>query len=224
MPLAAIPLPPPLREGDRLTAMEFLRRWDAMPDLEYAELIDGIVFMASPVSKSDGRPHINFSGWIWMYCDSTPGCEAMAETTSILGDKDVPQPDITLRILPELGGQSHDEGDYVSGAPELIVEVSGSSSSRDLGIKLDLYRRTGVREYLTVLLKPRQVIWRRLVRGRYEEMEPGEDGLLRSHIFPGLWLDPAAVWDAERSLRPALELGLQSPEHAAFVRKLTAKR
>jgi Uma2 family endonuclease len=141
-----------------------------------------------------------------------------------MGPKDVPQPDIFLRILPEYGGQSRVEGEYAAGAPELIVEVSGSSLSRDLGVKLDLYRRAGVREYLTVLPRSRELVWRYLSRGRYREIVADDDGLLRSRVFPGLWLDPAAVWNPKRSLRTAVEVGARSPEHAAFVRRLAAHK
>lgn len=103
------------------------------------------------------------------------------------------------------------------------MEISGSSLSRDLGIKLDLYRTAGVREYLTVQLQPRQLIWRSVSRGRYRELAPDDDGLLRSRTFPGLWLDPAAVWQPKRSVRAAVDKGVQSAEHAAFVRRLATK-
>jgi Uma2 family endonuclease len=126
MSSVAIKLPPVLREGDRLSATEFLRRWDAMPDLKHTELIDGIVFMPSPVSKDHGDRHVDLSGWIWLYTEQTPGCRAGGDSTWITGHRDVPQPDIALRILPEYGGQSHDAGDYAAGAPELIAEISGS--------------------------------------------------------------------------------------------------
>jgi Uma2 family endonuclease len=106
----------------------------------------------------------------------------------------------------------------------LIVEVNGSCAARDLGVKLELYRRAGVREYLTVLLQPNRIVWRELVDDRYEEIAPEPDGLLRSRVFPGLWLDPAAVWDPAQSLRTAVESGAASPEHAAFVRRLAAYR
>jgi Uma2 family endonuclease len=224
MSVAAIPLLPPLRGGDRLTSAEFIRRWEAMPELKHAELIDGIVFMSSPVSTTHGDQHVSLSGWLWLYAEHTPGCRGGGESTWIMGPKDVQQPDIALRILPEYGGQSTLAGKYLGGAPELIVEVSGSSTSRDLGLKLDLYRRVGVRENLTILVNPQQVIWRQLVRERYKEIAPDEDGLLRSRLFPGLWLDPAAVWDRERSLRTAVELGTLSPEHTAFVRRLAARK
>jgi hypothetical protein len=87
--------------------------------------------------------------------------------------------------------------------PELVVEVSVSTLSRDLGIKLDLYRRSGVLEYITVLLNPRQVIWRYLSRSKYRDLEPESNGILHSRIFPGLCLDPTAIWDRKKSLRAA---------------------
>ena len=212
-----------MREGDRLNADEFLRRWEAMPELKHAELIDGVVFMASPVLLSHGDPHRDVVFWLSLYTEATPGCHCGLEVTWVMGDRNVPQPDAFLRVLPEHGGQSGEtERGYGDGAPELIVEVTGSSKSRDLGSKLELYQSIGVREYVTVLVKPQKVIWRRLVRGRYKEMPPGEGGLLRSHRFPGLWLDPKAFWSKETPIRTAVELGLQSAEHAAFVKKLAA--
>ena len=215
--------PAALREGDRLTSAEFLRRWEAMPQLKHAELIDGVVYcMASPVSLSHGTAQRDMIIWLSDYMDATPGCESGLEATWVMGPANVPQPDVYLRIMPECGGQSGQTGDYGEGAPELIVEVSGSSLSRDLGAKMDLYRSVGVREYLSVLLRPRQVIWRQLVRGRYRETAPDEDRLLRSHAFPGLWLDPDAVWSKKKSIRKAVELGVNSPEHAAFVKRLAS--
>lgn len=224
MPNAAIVAPPPLREGDRLTSAEFLRRWEAMPELQRAELIGGVVFMPSPVSRSHGDLHGLVSGWLFVYADLTPGCAHGIESTWLMTQDDVPQPDAALRILPECGGQSRQAGEFLQGAPELIVEISASTLSLDLGAKLDLYRRAGVQEYLTVLVKPRQVLWLQLAGGRYRGITADEDGLLRSQVFPGLWLDAAALWDSTRSLRAAVERGAQSPEHADFVRRLAAAR
>lgn len=224
MPSTTLALPP-LREGDRLSSEEFLDRWIAMPELRHAELIGGVVFfMASPVSRSHGNVHVRLGGWLDRYVDSTQGCDVGLDTTWLMARGNVPQPDLYLRILPSHGGQSRDQGEYNAGAPELAVEVSGSTASRDLGVKLELYRTEGVREYLSVVLHPRQVIWRQLVRGRYREIPADQDGILRSRVFPGLWLDPSAIWDQGKSLRAAVEQGLRTPEHAAFVRKLLAKR
>jgi Uma2 family endonuclease len=220
----AIALPPLLHEGDRLDSREFLRRWEAMPGLKQAELIDGIVYMPSPVGLFHAEAENVMNAWLWLYKDATPGCGAGGEATWKMGPDEVPQPDLFLRILPECGGQSSDAGGYCSGAPELVVEISGASFSRDLGVKLELYRRAGVREYLSVLLNPRQIIWRELSRGRYREIKPEEDGLLRSRVFPGLWLDPDAVFSARKSIRKAVERGIASTEHAAFVRRLAVAR
>ena len=41
----------PLRAGQRLAVQEFLRRWEAMPEVKFAELIDGVVYMPSPLSS-----------------------------------------------------------------------------------------------------------------------------------------------------------------------------
>jgi Uma2 family endonuclease len=163
-------------------------------------------------------------GWIWLYKDRTPGCQAGIECTWLMGPRDVPQPDLFLRILPEYGGQSGSKGQYAEGAPELIVEISGCRASRDLGVKLELYRRAGVREYLTVQLSPRQIVWRRLARGRYQEIQPDADGLLKSVAFPGLWLDAGAVWSSKKSIRTALEKGLRSADHAGFVQRLVGNK
>lgn len=218
--VAAIPFPPILREGDRLDAKEFLRRWEAMPELKNAELIGGVVFMASPVGRPHGQIHFQLAGWLSAYAEATPGCDGATEATWVMGSNAVPQPDLSLRIHPHFGGQSHNADNYFGGAPELIVEVSASSMSRDLGIKLDLYRKAGVCEYLTILLQPQQVIWRRLSRGTYKELAPDSDGFLKSRVFPGLWLDPEAVWNPECRLRKAADAGLKSPEHTAFVQQL----
>ena len=218
----AFALPPTLHEGDRLDTAEFLRRWEAMPDLKQAELIDGVVFMASPVSSDHSTLHIDLGGWLFFYRSHTPGCHAGSDGTWVMGPKDTPQPDLFLRISPDFGGQSSDSGRYATGAPELIVEVSGSSLSRDLGIKLDLYRRAGVREYLTVQLQPRAIVWRRLTRGKYKDIVPAADGILRSRVFPGLWLHPEALWKGK--LLPVAQQGLAAPEHAAFVKRLATAR
>jgi Uma2 family endonuclease len=195
-----------------------------MPELKRAELLAGVVFLTPPVEHSHSCLHGEMSAWLWLYQESTSGCDSGIKCTWRMGPKDVPQPDVFLRILPEFGGQSRVEGDYATGAPELIVEVSWSSVSRDLGVKLDLYCRAGVREYLTVLLEAQEGVWRRLSRGRYREIAPDDDGLLRSRVFPGLWLDSAALWNPKRSLRTALEQGTRSPEHSAFVRRLSARK
>lgn len=212
---------PPLHHGDSLTREEFLRRWEAMPGVRHAELIDGIVAMPSPVSLAHGDYCMPLITWVGLYVAATPGCWAGTETTWLMSTSDVSQPDIALRILPEFGGQSRVEGVYATGAPELVIEISQSSAARDLGPKLRLYQRSGVREYLTVLLQDEQVIWRELAGGAYQEIPYDVDRVLRSRQFPGLWLAPDALWRQDLpQLLAVVQQGTQSPEHAAFVQRL----
>ena len=199
MSMAATILPPPLCEGDRLTREEFLRRWEAMPDVKFAELIDGLVHMASPLSGIHSDFHIRLGLWLGFYTTFTPGCALRTDVTWLMSEDSVPQPDLSLRWLPEYGGQARLEGEYPAGAPELIVEVSVTSIARDEGEKLRLYERSGVREYLIVQPKKRRINWRELMEGKYREIAAEADGLLRSRVFPGLWLDPEALWNNDRA-------------------------
>ena len=220
MPSLAIAPPPILHEGDRMDTAEFISRWEAMPDLKHAELLNGTVFMSSPVALDHGAYHTDIGGLFSYYTAHTEGCDCGADSTWLMGPSDSPQPDVFLRLLPSHGGQSRNEGKYAGGAPELIAEVSGSSLSRDHGVKLELYQRCGVREYITIELPTRTIVWRQLVRGKYHPIQPDVDGLLRSRAFPGLWIDPESLW--KRQWPAAVQRGLASPEHAAFVKKLAA--
>jgi len=216
---------PVLVMGDKLTRDEFMRRWEAMPNLKRAELIGGIVYMPSPLSRMHGVFDNALGGWLWVYSVSTPGCEAGGNATWLMEEEDAPQPDCDLRVLPEYGGQSRMEGEYSAGAPEFLAEVCLSSTSYDLNQKFDLYEEAGVQEYLALLVREREVRWHRLVDGKFQVMSPGSDGILRSVMFPGLWLDPAALLakDKQRILA-VLQQGLQSPEHAAFVAELNRRK
>ena len=225
MSMPAPVLPPPLRDGDRLSREEFMLRWDAMPDLKFAELIDGIVYMASPVSRPHRLSQSNLNYWLSSYQLGTPGCEVGANGTWLMADSNIPQPDLALRILPEYGGQTREEGNYSAGAPELVAEVSHTTAARDGGAKLRLYERSGVREYIIARTAKQRIVWRELVDGGYEEVAPDADGVFRSRVFPGLWLDSAALFDCDLAgLNATLQRGLVTPEHAAFARDLAARK
>src|SRR5208337_5501936 len=121
----------PLENGDRLTRAEFERRYDAMPELNKAELIEGEVYMPSRVRyEQHGHPHTRLVTWLGNYETDTPGVEA-GDNASIRLDLDnEPQPDAFLIIRPERGGQARiSEDDYIEGAPELVAEVASSSAS-----------------------------------------------------------------------------------------------
>ena len=214
----------PLVDGERLTVDEFLRRWEEQPDLKLAELIEGVVYLPSPVGSAHGSHHFLTAGWLMHYSAGAQGCGGGAEGTWLMRGS-APQPDVYLRILPEYGGQSHEEKGLSAGAPELAVEIAASSAPLDLGRKRNLYAAAGVREYIVVLIEEKRVLWLRLEGGAYCEIAPDADGILRSRVFPGLWLDPNALLnDDAKRLLDVLDLGLRSPEHGEFVKKLAEAR
>ncbi len=222
-PAASHDLIPPLVDGERLTRDEFERRYDAMPGLKKAELIEGVVRMPSPVRLDQhGDPHSCLVGWLWVYRAGTTGVQSGDNSSIRLDLGNMPQPDALLIVRPERGGRVRiSADDYIEGGPELVAEVAASSVDDDLGGKQAAYRRNGVREYIVWRVLDRAVDWFVLRDDRYERLEPGADGILRSVVFPGLWLDPAALvsGDSARVLA-VLQQGIGSAEHAEFVARL----
>ena len=230
--IAKAPMPEPARRGNRfpdllengahLSACEFLRRYETMPEVK-AELVNGIVYMASPVRiDQHGEPDSLIQTWLGNYAVATPGVKSATNSTTRLGPDDVPQPDGLLRIVPECGGQGRlDAKGYFRGAPELVAEVAASTASLDAREKLATYRRAGVREYLLWRTADEAVDWWVLEEDEYRALPSGADGVLRSRVFPGLWLDTLALLDGDGArLMGKLQEGLQSTEHAAFVAEL----
>ena len=218
---------PPLENGDRLTRAEFERRYEAMPDLKKAELIEGVVYMPSPVRQTfHGRQNSHLDCWLSVYEASTPGVEVGVNSTVQLDLENMPQPDCLLFIQPQYGGRVRiSEKGYIEGAPDLVGEIASSSASYDLGDKLRVYRRSGCREYLVWRVLDQQFDWFVLRDERYEPLGPSADDILRSVVFPGLWLDPAALLRGDvNTVLATVQEGLKSPEHAEFVARLEASR
>ncbi|MFI5455570.1 MAG: Uma2 family endonuclease [Isosphaerales bacterium] len=214
-----------LVEGQRLDQPAFHALYEAMPPGTRAELINGVVLMPSPVGPPHGRAHLPTLVWLSYYQENTPGVEALDNTSTALGFKSEPQPDVLLRILSEHGGRTQADRRFVRGVPELLVEVSHTSRYTDLGPKFEDYERVGVLEYVVRALEPDEVLWFVLREGRFVELPPGPDGTFRSEVFPGLWLDPQALIKGDtRRQRAVLDLGCATPEHAAFVARLAAAR
>src|SRR5688572_12204323 len=192
------PRVPVLCAGDKLTRDEFERRYNAMPDLKKAELIEGIVYMGSPVRHlQHGRPDRVLSGWLTFYEDATSGLDSSTNATLLLDFDNEAQPDLLLRLPEQAGGRSRITSDgYLEGPPELVIEVAASSVSYDLHQKLDAYRRNGVLEYLVHRVEDGEVDWFVLERGAYVRQQ-ADGGILRSRAFPGLWLDVPALLRAD---------------------------
>ena len=216
---------PPLENGDRLDQETFHERYEAMPSAVRAELIGGTVYMASPQKRRHARSQATLVWWLGEYEAATAGTEVLVNSTAILGPESQPEPDACLLIVPEHGGQTwEDEEGYLHGAAELNAEVSWATESIDLHGKKSDYEKAGVREYLVAALRQQQVFRFVRRRGKFRNLLPGSDGVIRSEVFPGLWLDPDALLRRDRKrLLAVLRQGLSAPEHAAFVTKLAGK-
>lgn len=214
---------PQLNSGDQLSRREFERRYEAMPEHVKAELIEGVVYiMASPVRVTKhGEPHSWMNTWLGVYTAHSPGVRIADNVTMRLDLDNEYQPDIVLRLEPECGGASSiAPDDYLEGPPELVVEIAGSSASIDLRDKLRVYRRNGVREYIVWQTHDNQLHWWELRDDEYLPLLPDEDDVTRSRVFPGLWIDAAALLKGDlATVLAQLQQGLVSEEHKAFAAK-----
>lgn len=212
----------PLESGDRLSRAEFERRYLAHPEIKKAELIEGVVYVASPLRvRQHGVPHGYIITWLGNYVAANPGANLADNATLRLDLDNEPQPDVSVWL--DGGNAFVDDDDYLHGAPELIVEVAGSSAAIDLSDKLRAYRRNGVQEYLVLLTHEQATRWYRFQTGETEQLQPDADSILRSQVLPGLWLAAERFWQGDLAgVLAALNQGLATPEHAAFVQQRTA--
>lgn len=216
---------PPLENGDRLTRAEFEKRYAATPHIKKAELVEGVVYMAAALRfRKHGRPHAQLLGWLFNYQVATPNTELGDNSTVRLDLDNEPQPDAALFITPETGGRVRiSDDDYLEGAPELIAEVAASSASYDLGDKKKAYRRNGVREYIVWQMFENKLDWFALQDDEYVPLMPDAERVIRSQVFPGLWLSVEALRsDDMQTLLSVLQKGLASAEHETFVQRLSA--
>ncbi|MBW4581370.1 MAG: Uma2 family endonuclease [Tildeniella nuda ZEHNDER 1965/U140] len=214
---------PPLENGDRLTRPEFERRYNAMPNVRKAELIEGVVYMASPLRFTPhAEPHGDLIGWLWTYKIATPEVRMGIEPTMRLDIDNEPQPDGVLLISQSSGGQATLSDDsYLEGAAELVVEVAASSAAIDLGDKKRAYRRSGVQEYIVWQVYDQKIDWFQLQDGDYVSLVPDKQGVIHSKVFPGLWLNVEAMLQGDmRSVLAVLQTGIDSTEHQTFVQQL----
>jgi Uma2 family endonuclease len=218
---------PALFNGDRLTQAEFHRRYEASPKGVKAELIGGIVYMPSPVGEIHGLYSGDLGCLFNLYKRATPGVRMADNATTILGDESEPQPDLMLYIMPEHGGQTRTRVTnnirYILGAPELVAEIAHSRVAIDLHRKRDDYQQSGVVEYIVWCVEEHELHWFHFPSRK--AISPDQDGVVRSKVFPGLWLDvPALLTEQYNRQTEVLQQGLGSRPHAAFVKRLAAAR
>jgi len=180
---------PPLQSGDRLTRVEFHRRYCQHPEIKKAELVEGVVVVSSPVSKHHSTPHNRVAGWLAFYAAHMTGVEVETEISLILDSDNEVHPDVCMYYADGRSVRVGDD-DYLHGAPELIVEIAASSASYDLHSKLNAYRRNGVQEYVVWRTFDKAIDWFELREGAYHRIEPDEHGVIHSSVFPGLRLSP----------------------------------
>ncbi|MDJ0582443.1 Uma2 family endonuclease [Crocosphaera sp.] len=208
---------PPLENGDRLTRLEFETRYQQMTHIKKAELIEGIVYMGSPLRiNKHGNPHGRIMTWLGTYEAYTNGIQIGDNCTVRLDPENEPQPDALLRI--ENGGQSIiSEDGYVEGAPELIVEIAVSTVSIDLHDKLKAYRRNQVQEYLVWRVDDNEIDWFRLKDEKYIKLEADENDIIKSEVYPGLWLNVTALLNGNLvKVLDILKQGIDNYEHKKF--------
>ena len=213
----------PLEPGDELTRDEFEKRYEAMPNVKKAELIEGIVHMPSPVRwMQHAVPHAELLTWLGVYQTYTRGVFAGDNGSLRLDMENEPQADAALIIDPASGGQVQlSADDFIVGAPELVAEVSSSTASIDMNRKLRVYRRNQVREYLVWRVLDLVVDWFVWRGGEFQLLSPDAEGIVRSEAFPGLWLDPQALVEGEMPrVLEVLQRGIASDEHQQFVERL----
>jgi Uma2 family endonuclease len=191
----------PLESGDRLTREEFHRRYCARPDIRKAELVEGVVYVASPARAGQhGTPANLVRFWLSAYAMVNPAIEVADDSTVFLSETSEVQPDVCLYWKSGTGeGVRLTETGYLEGAPPLVAEVAASSASYDLHDKKDAYRRAGVAEYIVWRVLDKQVDWFRLDGGEYVPIEPNRDGVLESVRFPGLRLSVPALLAGDRA-------------------------
>ncbi len=217
-PLAAEKIPP-LNNGDHLTRREFERRYEATAEKVKAELIEGVVYMASPVYLQHGESQSSIATWLGTYRAHTPRIRVADNVTIRLDAENEVQPDLAAWIDERKVHQSQ-EG-YLEGAPELVIEVAVSSASYDLHEKLRVYRRNGAQEYVVWRVLDRQIDWFELKDGEYVSLAPDENGIIKSKVFPGLWLAVNNLLNGDlATVLAELQKGLAAEEHAKFVETL----
>jgi Uma2 family endonuclease len=188
------PTPLPLENGERLHAREFLRRYRLMPQVKKAELIEGVVYMGSPVSVRHAEPDALIQGWLLLYAARESGVRVLTNATLVLDAENTVQPDAILRRLPEHGGVTRltPEG-YLAGPPELVVEIAASSASIDLRDKLRAYCRNGVQEYVVWRVSEQQLDWFYLDGDEYRPLAADSHGVFQSRVFSGLRLSASVL-------------------------------
>jgi Uma2 family endonuclease len=197
MTSVVVPKQLPFDNGDVMSREEFHRLYSECEDLEHVELIEGVVYLPSPTrSQGHADEQSLILEWLFVYRGETPGLKVSTPASVLLDDVNEPEPDGMLIRDDEA---VYEDG-YLASAPELIVEIAGSSAARDLHQKKRAYERNGVREYIVWRTRDEAIDWFRLVDGKYVRVQPDGKGVIEStgtcqtaRALPKSWWDAGAT-------------------------------
>jgi len=171
---------------DLVTVEEFFR---LVPDGQKADLIDGVIYMASP----DSRRANDLTGFVFYLLKGFDGSKGVGGGVQVnryafeLTAYRAPEPDVAY-IRPERIGLAGERA--MKGGPDIAVEiVSRESRHRDYGEKRGLYEQAGVEEYWIIDPLQQRVEFLVLHEGRYQLAALEENRRFRSRVLPGFWID-----------------------------------
>ncbi len=174
-----------------------------VPDGQKADLIDGVIYMASPDNTDANDLFVWLISLIHGYVESKQLGQVFGSRVACrLDDGNGPEPDI-LFIRNEHTDRIHRGG--VEGPPDLAIEiVSPESVERDYEKKRKQYQRASIPEYWIIDEEERTVLLLRLnARRRYREVR-ARRGMLHSDVLSGFWLDPTWLWQKPRPIAVAI--------------------
>jgi len=176
----------------RLTPEEFFQM---VGEDDKAELIDGEIIVASPVSDEHARIQAFLLTILNLFAQRHHLGEVRGEQMAMRLGQNVFIPDVTFVAKAHLDRL---QSNMIQGPADLAVEiVSPDDPDRDRVRKQAEYARHGVREYWLVDLEKHQVILYRLgAQGMYEAIAPDASGAYRSEVLPGFFLHPEWLWPA----------------------------
>lgn len=210
---------PLLYDGLRLDRVTFHRLYEASPELKRVQLIEGIVHMPSPMRfVQHANPQTCINGWLFCYVTQTPGVNTGGSATLKIDDENEFEPDGML--FYDNGQLIIADDGYLEGVPELAVEVTASTFTIDSKEKFRVYEKHGVKEYLLWNTEAGTITWYARHKDKFVPMKSNRAGILKSKIFPGLWLEVAAMREGDMTqVMKTLYEGLASAPHRQYVKR-----
>lgn len=186
----------PLQNGDQLRLPEFKKLYAQHPNIRRAELIEGVVYVASPVYLPHADAQMKIITWLGVYQSKMSGVSAAGEMSIELDGENEVQPDAVMWREGDLSISDDGRG-YAVGSPTLVVEIAASTAAYDLGLKKRVYQRNRVQEYLVIAIYEQEIFWFNLEDGAYQPLQPDSVGVYSSSIFQGLKLNRDAFWSGD---------------------------